>query len=68
MLTQLLRLFVENPFWTAGGIAEELGGAYTTARRAIERLEAAGIVSRSGTAKRKRVYCAREMLEVLEAP
>ena len=64
----VLRLFVGNPFWTAGGIAEELGVAYTTARRAIERLEAAGIVSQSGTAKRNRVYCAREMLEVLEAP
>ena len=45
----VLRLFIGNPFWTAGGIAEELGVAYTTARRAIERLEAAGIVSQSGT-------------------
>ena len=64
----VLRLFIGNPFWTAGGIAKELGVAYTTARRAIERLEAAGIVSQTGTAKRNRVYCAREMLEVLEAP
>ena len=65
---EVLRLFVENPFWTAGGIAEELGVAYTTARRAIERLQAAGIVSQTGTSKRNRVYCARQMLEVLEAP
>ena len=65
---EVLRLFVENPFWTAGGIAEELGVAYTTARRAIERLEEAGIVSQTGTSKRNRVYCAREMLEVLQAP
>ena len=65
---EVLRLFVENPFWTVGGIAEELRVAYTTARRAIERLEAAGIVSQTGTSKRNRVYCAREMLEVLEAP
>ena len=64
----VLRLFIGNPFWTAGGIAKELGVAYTTARRAIERLELAGIVSQTGTAKRNRVYCAREMLEVLEAP
>ena len=64
----VLRLFVENPFWTAGGIADKLGVAYTTARRAIDRLEAAGIVSQNGTAKRNRVYCAREMLEVLDAP
>ena len=65
---EVLRLFIGNPFWTAGGIAEELGVAYTTARRAIERTEAAGIVSQTGTSKRNRVYCAREMLEVLEAP
>ena len=65
---QVLRLLIGNPFWTAGGIAEALGVAYTTARRAIEKLEAAGIVSQTGTAKRNRVYCAREMLEILEAP
>ena len=64
----VLRLFVGNPFWTAGGIARELGVAYTTARRAIERLERAGIVAPVGAAKRNRVYCAREMLSVLEAP
>ena len=64
----VLRLFIGNPFWTASGIAEEMGVAYTTARRALDRLEAAGIVSQSGTVKRNRVYCAREMLEVLEAP
>ena len=65
---EVLRLFVESPFWTAGGIAEELGVAYTTARRVIERLEEAGIVLQTGTSKRNRVYCARDMLEVLEAP
>ena len=65
---EVLRLFIGNPFWTAGGIAEELGVAYTTARRAIERLEAAGIVSLVGEAKRNRVYCAQEMLDVLQAP
>ena len=65
---EVLRLFIGNPFWTVGGIAKELGVAYTTARRAIERLEMVGIVSQSGTAKRNRVYCAREMLQVLEAP
>ena len=65
---EALRLFVENPFWTVGGIAGELGVAYTTAQRAVERLQAAGIVSPVGAAKRNRVYCARDMLEVLEAP
>ena len=65
---RVLRLFVENPYWTVGGIADELSVAYTTARRAIDRLEAAGIVSPVGEARRNRVYCARQMLEVLVAP
>ena len=65
---EVLRLFAENPFWTVRGVAEELGVAYTTAQRAVERLQVAGIVSLAGSAKRNRVYCARDMLEVLEAP
>ena len=65
---QVLRLFVGNPFRTVGGIAKELDVAYTTARRAIDRLEEAGIVALVGEARRNRVYCARAMLEILEAP
>ena len=65
---QVLRLFVGNPFRTVGGVAQELDVAYTTARRAIDRLEEAGIVSLVGAARRNRVYCARGMLEILDAP
>ena len=65
---QVLRLFVRNPFRTVGGVAKELDVAYTTARRAIDRLEEAGIVSLVGAARRNRMYCARAMLEILEAP
>ena len=65
---QVVGLFVENPFWTVGGLAKAMNVAYTTARRAVDRLEVAGIVSLVGAAKRNRVYCARTMLEVLEAP
>ena len=64
----VLRLFVENPYWTVRGIAQELDVAYTTARRAIDRLEAAGVVSPVGDARRNRVYCARDMLDILIAP
>ena len=64
---QVLRLFVGNPFQTVGGVARELDVAYTTARRAIDRLEEAGIVSLVGAGKRNRVYCARAMLDILEA-
>ena len=65
---QVLRLFVGNPFRTVRGIAKELDVAYTTARRAIDRLEEVGIVSLVGAARRNRVYCARGMLEILNAP
>ena len=61
-----LELFVENPFWSIRQLAERLDIAFTTAQRAIGRLEAAGIVALEGDAKRSRVYCAREVLDILE--
>jgi Fic family protein len=61
-----LDLFVENPFWTVNKLAERLGVAFTTAQRAIDRLEAASIVTLAGEAKRNRVYCAQAILEILE--
>ena len=63
-----LDLFAENPFWTVGGTADRLGVAFTTAQRAIGRLEAADIVTQVGEARRNRVYCARAILDVLEEP
>ena len=67
-LDEVLGLFVRNPFWTVGAIGKTLGIAYTTARRAVDRLEAAGVVSPSGQSKRNRVYHARAVLAALEAP
>lgn len=66
-LERALELFVENPFRTVGGLAQEMGVAYTTARRAISRLEAAGIVSLVADAKRNRVYCAQGVLDALRS-
>ena len=63
-----LELFVGNPFWTVGKLAERTKVAFTTAQRAIDRLEAAGIVSLATERKRDRVYCARAILEILEEP
>jgi Fic family protein len=63
-----LDLFVENPFWTVNKLAERLGVAFTTAQRAIGRLEAAGVVTLADEAKRNRVYCARAILAILEEP
>lgn len=66
-LERALELFVENPFRTVGGLAQEMGVAYTTARRAISRLEAAGIVSLVADAKRNRIYCADGVLDALRS-
>jgi Fic family protein len=63
-----LELFAENPFWSVGRLAERLDVAFTTAQRAIDRLESAGIVELASGAKRNRVYCARALLEILEEP
>jgi len=63
-----LQMFVENPFWTVRKLASRLDVAFTTAQRAVERLQAAGVVTRVGDSKRNRVYCARQVLAILEEP
>jgi Fic family protein len=63
-----IEFFAENPFWTVKKLAERLNVAFTTAQRAIDRLERAGIVTLTVEAKRNRVYCARAILEILEGP
>lgn len=63
-----LDLFVENPYWTINRLAERLGVAFTTAQRAVDRLESAGVVMLATEAKRNRVYCARAILQILEQP
>jgi Fic family protein len=64
----LVDLLGENPFWTIRGVAQRLGVAYTTALRAIRRLEVESILAVVSGAKRDRVYCARAILEILEEP
>ena len=66
-LEKVLELFVEFPFWNVPMLSSRLGVAYTTARRAVDRLVSAGIVGPVGDAKRNRVYCAEAVLEVLDA-
>ncbi len=61
-----IELFVENPFWSVNKLATRLDVAFTTAQRAIDRLESTGIVALATEAKRNRIYCARALLEILE--
>jgi Fic family protein len=64
----LLDRIAANPFITITKAAEDLDVAYTTAQRAVERLESLSILSQVGDARRDRVYCAQALLDILEEP
>jgi Fic family protein len=64
----LVDLLAENPYWTVKGIAKRLRVAFTTAQRAVDRLEAASVLIRTTDARRNRVYCASSILDILEEP
>jgi Fic family protein len=66
--TSLVDLLAENPFWTVGKAAERLDVAYTTAQRAVTKLESLGILSQVGAAKRDRAFCAKEIMNILDEP
>jgi Fic family protein len=65
---RIVEILSANPFLTTNGVAASLKIAFTTAQRAIERLERAGIVRPTGDAKRNKVYCAQALLDILEEP
>lgn len=66
--TALVDLLAENPYCKVNGMAKRLNVAFTTAQRAVGVLTKAGILSQVGEGKRDRVYCAHELLRVLERP
>jgi Fic family protein len=57
-----------NPYLTINKIATDLNIAYSTAGRAIQKLEAANIIQKTSVNKRDKVYCARAILTILEEP
>jgi Fic family protein len=57
-----------NPYFTTNKIADELGIAYSTAQRGVQKLEAFGIIQKTNDNKRDKVYCATEILNILEEP
>jgi Fic family protein len=65
---RVVDLLAANPFLTITGAASQLKLAFTTAQRAIERLEQNDIVQQVSDAKRDRVYCAQTLLDILEEP
>jgi Fic family protein len=63
---RLVDLIAQNPFCTVRGVAKRLRVAFTTAQRAVGRLEEAGFLEQVNKAKRDRVYCATALLKILE--
>lgn len=49
-------------------IAEELNITYSTAQRGIQRLEEAKIIKQMNSNKRDKIYCATEIVDILEEP
>lgn len=64
----MLDLVAENPFVTAKGAAKRLKVAFTTAQRAIDKLQQVDVLVQTTEGRRDRVYCARELLDILEEP
>lgn len=67
-LMMVLELLAANPFLMVKNAAQKLGIAFTTAQRAVEKLEKLSIVTKVGEGKRDRVYCAKAILDILEEP
>jgi Fic family protein len=64
----LIERLAANPYLTTKGAAGQLRVAFTTAQRAIAKLQKLKIVSQVGSARRDRVFCARGILDILEEP
>lgn len=64
----LVDMLAANPYFTIKKAAKQLGVAFTTAQRAITRLESASIVKEISKGRRDRVYCAKAILGILEEP
>lgn len=64
----MVDMLAANPYLTINHVAKQLGVAYTTAQRAVDRLVALSIVKEISQAKRDRVYCAVTILNILEEP
>jgi len=64
----IIDLLAANPFLTIKKVAKELKIAFTTAQRAIEKLEKLSIIKEVTRAKRDRTYCAKVILDILDEP
>ncbi len=64
---ELVQYLIVNPYITTNKVAEHFNVAFTTAKRAIAKLVDLEILHLVNNAKRDKVYCAKDILEVLTA-
>lgn len=64
----IIQQLAANPYFTTNKMARDLGVAYSTINRAVQKLEIAGIIKQTNKNKRNKVYCATEILSILEEP
>jgi Fic family protein len=68
VVQNIIKLLAVNPYITTKKIAKDLNVAFTTAQRAIKKLEELNIITQETQKKRDRVYCAKAILNILEEP
>jgi Fic family protein len=65
---KLIDQLTANPFITISYMATKMKVSYTTVQRALHKLEELKIVQEVSGGKRNRMYCAKDLLEILEKP
>ena len=65
---RIIESLASNPFLAINKAAKLMNVAYPTMQRAIKKLEELSIVQQIGSSKRDRVYCAPDILRILEEP
>lgn len=60
--------FAVNPYLTINKISEELEISYSTVDRSVNKLLSENIITQIGENKRGKVYCATDILSILEEP
>lgn len=68
VVSELLSRLADNPFLTIKRSARELGVAYTTVQRAVQKLESLEIIQQVSSGRRDRVYCALDLFQILDEP
>lgn len=63
---QIIERLAVNPYLTINKIAGDLEIVYSTAQRGVQKLEAKHIIKQIDDSKRDKVYCAIDILNILE--